>query len=70
MNRGRRSARLNFTTSSNRAWIAFAGVMARLRRDGCAPGDSAACEKLVERPRATPQWRFADGEVDIRFSRA
>lgn len=35
-----------------------------------APSDSAAFEKLVERLRATPEWRFVDREVDIRLSRA
>lgn len=34
-----------------------------------APEDSQAFEKLVDRLRATAEWRYVDREVDIRLSR-
>ena len=35
-----------------------------------APEDSAAFETLVQRLRATEEWKYVDREVDIRLSRA
>lgn len=35
-----------------------------------APEHSADFERLVERLRASPEWRYVDREVDIRLSRA
>jgi hypothetical protein len=70
LNQGRRSARPKSTSPSNSVWIPFVRVMAPLRRDGCALGDSATVEKLVARLRATPEWRYVDKEVDIGLSRA
>jgi hypothetical protein len=34
-----------------------------------APEDSAAFERLVDRLRKTPEWRYVDREVDIRLTR-